>query len=309
MNSNLAFIFAISFAVGIIMLIPKRVSQSSQASPSGLFPVVAKGITDAQLRAQRLIQSSGVPALTLRGLICISLISAVLATLIVFAVTTIPTIAVFAGLIAALAPSFILRSRARRLVQQRRSLWPNICELLLASVRSGSSLGEAVCALAKSAPESLRADFQNFERDYLASGHFDSSVVRLRNALADATADRIIETLRVSRSLGGVDLPLVLAALAKSVRAQVNVREEVRARQSWVRGTAVLGLLAPWVIMTMLVLRPEGVSAYSSPSGVLVLSIGLIVSVSAYVLMIRLGTLPDEKRWSSFVGQGQDGTK
>lgn len=312
MNWNIAFIFALSFALGVHLLLPFRNNsevQSATAPGFGGLRFIQNTVSGCRERAVSLIQASAVPGLKLRTLVMISIIAAAFGALVVLVITTIPMLAIISGVLAASAPWIFLRSRARRLVQQRRALWPNVCELLLASVRSGASLGEAVSALSQSAPEALRQDFARFERDYLASGHFDSSIVRLRNSLADATADRILETLRVSRSLGGVDLPQVLAALAKSVRAQVNVREEVRARQSWVRGTAVLGLVAPWVIMAMLVLRPEGVAAYSSAMGVVMLLVGLVVSIAAYVLMIRLGTLPDEKRWHSFLAEGANSVR
>lgn len=307
MSWNIALVFALSLALGFQLLLPMRKQLSADSahnSSSAAWRFIERTVTGCRDRAFSLVQAAAVPGLKLRTLVISSIVAAVLTSSIVLAITTIPILAAISGCLAACAPWILLRSRARRLVQQRRALWPNVCELLLASVRSGSSLGEAVSALSHSAPEVLRPDFARFERDYLASGHFDSSIVRLRDSLADATADRILETLRVSRSLGGVDLPQVLSALAKSVRAQVNVREEVRARQSWVRGTAVLGLVAPWVIMVMLVLRPEGVAAYSSTLGVVVLLLGLVVSISAYVLMIRLGTLPDEKRWQSFLVEG-----
>ncbi|WP_205049251.1 type II secretion system F family protein, partial [Photobacterium sanguinicancri] len=63
----------------------------------------------------------------------------------------------------------------------------------------------------------------------------------LMESLADPIADRIIETLRMARQVGGTELTAVLRALGASVRADAAVRGEVEARQSWIRGAAVLG--------------------------------------------------------------------
>ena len=127
------------------------------------------------------------------------------------------------------------------------------------------SLPDAVASLADSAPAELRPAFAAFARDVAASGHFDSSAQQLKSALADPVADRIIETLRMARQVGGTELTPVLRALATSVRADATLRAEVESRQSWIRGAAVLGVAAPWVILALLAMRPEGAKAYGSP--------------------------------------------
>jgi tight adherence protein B len=166
---------------------------------------------------------------------------------------------------------------------------------LISSARAGMSLPDAVAALATSGPP-LRPAFDRFRVDMAASGHFDSSALRLKAALADPVADRIIETLRMARQVGGTELTAVLRALSASVRADATLRAEVEARQSWVRGAAVVGVVAPWIVLGLLALRPEGASAYASPAGVAVI-IGAVVSVGAYRLTIRIGRLPEPRRW------------
>ena len=97
--------------------------------------------------------------------------------------------------------------------------------------------------------------------------------------------------------MGGTELTTVLRALSSSVRADAALRAEVEARQSWVRGAAVLGVTAPWVILGLLALRPEGAQAYGSPEGVVLIVVGAVMSVVAYRVMIRLGRLPEPRRW------------
>ncbi len=159
------------------------------------------------------------------------------------------------------------------------------------------SLPDAVSSLAQSAPGELRPAFTVFARDLSASGHFDSAVLRLKHALADPAADRIVETLRMTRHVGGTELPAVLRSLSASVRADASLRAEVEARQSWIRGAAALGVIAPWVILALLALRPEGARAYASPEGIVLVLVGAAVSVIAYRLMVRIGRLPEPRRW------------
>lgn len=101
----------------------------------------------------------------------------------------------------------------------------------------------------------------------------------------------------MAREVGGTDLTTVLRALAASVRADAALRAEVEARQSWIRGAAVLGVSAPWVILILLSLRPEGAEAYGSPAGAALVLLGALVSAVAFWIMLRLGRLPEPRRW------------
>jgi tight adherence protein B len=131
----------------------------------------------------------------------------------------------------------------------------------------------------------------------MGSGNLASALDGLKADLADPIADRIVETLKMAREVGGSELPSVLRALATSLRADAAVRSEVEARQSWVRGAARLGVVAPWVVLLLLASRPEAAAAYNSPAGFVLLGVGLAVTVVAYRVMIALGRLPEERRW------------
>lgn len=213
--------------------------------------------------------------------------------------TSLPVVAVLAAVAGAASPLVWLRARARRLRRSRRALWADVCDLLIASVRAGMSLPDAVAALEVSGPPPLRPAFGLFARDLAASGHFDSAALRLKAALGDSVADRIVETLRMARQVGGTELTAVLRALSTSVRADAALRAEVDARQSWIRGAAVVGVIAPWVILLLLSVRPEGVAAYSSTEGVVIVLVGAIVSFVAFRIMLWLGRLPEPQRWFS----------
>ena len=247
--------------------------------------------------AARVLQAAGFAHIAPGRLIVISGIVAVIAAAIAWLLTALPAFALVAAAAAAAGPTVWLRGRALRLRRSRRALWPDVCDLLVASVRAGLSLPDAVASLASSAPPPLRPAFTLFAGDIAASGHFDSSTLRLKAALADPIADRIVETLRMARQVGGTELPGVLRALSASVRTEAALRAEVEARQSWIRGAAALGVTAPWVILVLLSMRPEGVEAYSSPEGVALILAGAVVSVAAYRVMLRIGRLPEPRRW------------
>lgn len=248
-------------------------------------------------RLDALAAEAGSPRLTAATIILLSIAAAVVAAALVWLVTRLPVVALVAGVAGLLTPVLVLRAARQRRLNARRGLWPDVCDLLVASTRAGMSLPESVASLADVGPPALRSAFEQFRRDFAASGHFDSSVSRLKDTLADATSDRIIETLRMARQVGGTQLPSVLRALSAAVRADVSVRGEVTAKQSWVRAAAILGVVAPWAILGLLSLRPEAARAYASPGGVILVLVTAVVSVLAYRLMSRIGRLPEPRRW------------
>lgn len=245
----------------------------------------------------RLVAEAGLNSLRPRGVIVAVFIAAALAGAVAWLILGVPILAGVAAIAAGCAPLLWLQQRREQLVRARRGLWPDVCDHLVAAVRAGQSLPDAVANLSRTAPDPLRPAFVGFARDLAASGHFDSSALRLKAVLADPVADRIVETLRMAREVGGTELTTVLRALSTSVRADAALRGEVEARQSWIRGAAVLGAIAPWVIVALLSLRPEGARAYSSPQGVALVVLGGLASIVAFRLMLRIGKLPVPRRW------------
>lgn len=248
-------------------------------------------------RGRRLLDAAGYAHVATGRLAVAVGAGAVAAVAIAVLLVPIPVVLMLAAIVGAWAPIGALRVHARRRLRRRRALWPDVCDLMVAAVRSGASLPDAVGQLAEVGPVPLRPAFASFRSDIAASGHFDSAILRTKAVLGDPVADRILETLRMARQVGGTELTAVLRALATSVRAESALRGEVEARQSWVRGAAVLGVVAPWIVLVLLASRPEGAAAYSTVDGMVLIGAGAVVSVVAYRLMLRLGRLPEPQRW------------
>jgi tight adherence protein B len=176
-------------------------------------------------------------------------------------------------------------------------VWPDVVDHLVSAVRSGLSLPESIMSLAHTGPPATRAAFATFEHGYRSSGDFAGGLDNLKAHLADPVADRILETVRMSREVGGSELTLVLRNLAAYLRQDAAIRSEVEARQSWVLNSARLGVAAPWIVLVLLATRPEAAAAYNTTAGAVLVVGGLGVSVVAYQIMIGLGRIPEERRW------------
>ncbi|MFF2271017.1 type II secretion system F family protein [Agromyces sp. NPDC058136] len=216
---------------------------------------------------------------------------------IVHAVFAIPFLTAIGAVLGALLVPFVVRGRAARRRAANRAVWPDVVDHLVASVRAGMSLPESVGALAELGPAPTRAAFAAFEREYRRTGNFSACLDTLKAELADPVADRIIETLRMAREVGGSDVTAVLRGLSGYLREDAALRAEIVARQSWIRNAARLGVAAPWLLLVVLASRHEAIVAYDSPAGAALVLVGLGVTLIAYRSMIALGRLPEERRW------------
>ncbi|CAN5262966.1 hypothetical protein BH09ACT3_BH09ACT3_08720 [soil metagenome] len=243
------------------------------------------------------LAQAGLAAIPLGGVVLVSAIVAIAAAALAFALLPVPVIGLTAGGAGAALPWVVISMRAASRRRAAKVLWPDAVDQLVSAVRSGSALPDAVMALAHSGPLPSREAFAGFEADYRASGNFGLSVDSLKARLADPVADRILETLRMSREVGGTQLSTVLRNLSSALRQEAAIRSEVEARQSWTVNAARLGVTAPWVVLVLLAGRPEAAAAYNSSAGLVLIVSGLAVSAIAYRLMIGLGRLPEERRW------------
>lgn len=248
----------------------------------------------AALRAD--LTQAGLPALTWPWFLWASAVTGVLAGLAVNALTGVPALAAAFATFAAYLPAEAVRSRARRRARGLRDVWPDVVDNIASAVRAGMALPEAVAQIATRGPVVLRPAFTEFAQDYRLTGRFGDGLDLLKLRLADPVADRLIESLRLARDVGGSDLGRLLRTLSAFLRDDARTRAELEARQSWSVNAARLAVVAPWLVLGMLATRADALRAYDSAAGAAVLAGGLGVTVVAYRLMRRIGALPVEER-------------
>ena len=247
-------------------------------------------------RLAALIERSGIERVTASGLVAACVGLGLLSAFVTLVLTSVPVVALIAGVVVGLAPIAVLRRRARQRAKALRGCWPDTVDILGSAVRAGLSLPEAVVDLAQRGPEPLRPAFARFATEYRATGSFDAAMAILREALRDPVADRVIASLSIAREVGGSDLGRVLATLSDFLRQDARTRGEIEARQSWTVNAARVAVAAPWITLLLLCTRPEAVAAYRTPAGTLILVVAAALSVVAYRVMIGIGQLPDEPR-------------
>ena len=247
-------------------------------------------------RRQQLLAAAGLTGINAAQLLALQIALGVAAALLVLLTTQTVTISLVFGAFGAAVPHLLVRRLAGKRRADLREVWPEVVDNLASAVRAGLSLPEALAALAVRGPEVLRPSFARFAADHRSSGRFSDALDRLKDDLADPVGDRIVETLRVAREVGGSDLGRVLRTLAAFLREDARTRAELETRQGWVVQAARLAVGAPWVVLLLLATQQQTLTAYDSPVGTALLIGGGVVCVAAYRLMLRIGRLPQDVR-------------
>jgi len=244
---------------------------------------------------ERLIQA-GLPSVTPAQLVALQILSALLVGVLCVALTESLSVSLIFAVFAAAVPRLMVSRLRHKRQADLRELWPEVVDNLTSGVRAGLSLPEALSAIGVRGPEQLRDPFKQFGSDYRTTGRFNESLDRLKAALADPVGDRVCESLRVAREVGGTDLGRLLATLSGFLRDDARTRAELLARQSWSVNAARMAVAAPWLVLILLASQRETLQAYDTPTGTLILAIGAAASFIAYRLMIRIGRLPEDRR-------------
>jgi len=277
--------------VGLLLIIRGSRPKRDQAQP-GRPSIVARW---RQRRIEELRQA-GLEAVSPAQVIVLQILTAVAALVIVLLISGTLSVAVAFGIFGFRAPAVIVKRLRHNRVGELREVWPEIVDNLGSAVRAGLSLPEALSSLGTRGPEQLRPAFLRFAADYRATGRFAECLDRLKESLADPVGDRVCESLRMAREVGGTDLGRLLRTLSAFLREDARTRAELETRQGWTVNAARLAVAAPWLVLLLLATQATTLEAYDTSAGVAVLVSGGVTCVIAYRLMLYVGRLPTERR-------------
>lgn len=201
------------------------------------------------------------------------------------------------GLLAGAVPLASYRARRERRLAQALDGWPRLIEeIRVLTAASGLSVPNALFAAGRHAPGPLRPAFAAAEREWLISTDLGRAASVLKDTLADPTADMVCETLLVAHEVGGTDLDLRLAALAEDRILDVQGRKDASARQAGARFARRFVLVVPAGMALAGLCIGDGRAAYGTPSGQLMVAVGLLMVGACWLWAGRLLALPREER-------------
>lgn len=260
------------------------------------WPRRSRTVAPRPSKAQTLIARSGIQHITVTGVVTLSIVAGFVVFVTLTALIGAAPIGLCFGIFAGALPWGALSWQAKRRQTALREIWPDAIDHLRSGIRAGLTLPEVLAQLADRGPVELRDAFASFASDYRAGARFSDALERLKQGLADPTADRLVAALQVTREVGGADIGRLLGTLSDFLRDDARTRAELEARQSWTVNGARLAVVAPWLILLLLATQPEAAAAYQSVAGFLILAAGMAISVICYQLMLRIGSLPPERR-------------
>jgi tight adherence protein B len=127
-------------------------------------------------------------------------------------------------------------------------------------------------------------------------GNFNLSLAKLKSDCAQTGSDQIFEAISISKTLGGAELLTILRTVGTFLRQDLALRREIEVKHGWIKNSAHLSAAAPWLLLLLLSTQPATARAFSTSSGVLILSFGVAMTAIAYIWMNRLGRLPELPR-------------
>ena len=211
-------------------------------------------------------------------------------------ITSSPLIGIPFALITTTIPIVIIRRRAEIERALLQNLWPEILDHVISGLQSGLSLAETLVALGTRGPIKSRSIFLLFSEKLRSGTDFGQALNELKEAFNDGTADQVCEVLEFARVSGSRDTSLTLRTLSNFIRRDLALRAEISAKHSWVKNSAALAAVAPWILLLLLATQANTLRAYTSGAGLTILIIGALLTVVAYFWMEKVGKLSETPR-------------
>lgn len=218
-----------------------------------------------------------------------------------------PVVAAVPAVVVAMLPrAYFSRRRAARL-RLVQEAWPDGLRDLVASVRAGRSLAQALHGLATTGPAPLREAFARFPALARVLGTVPALEV-VREELADPTTDKVVEVLVLAHERGGRIVGQVLEDLIDATTRDLKIQEEIASEGLEMRINARAVLVLPWLVLLALTVGNDAFRAfYRSGRGTVIVVLGALLSLVGAWLLGRLGREHREERVLGAVPAGSPG--
>lgn len=190
----------------------------------------------------------------------------------------------------------VTANKKKKIELNRANAWPEVLDLIIASLQSGASITESLAHLGKIGPNVIRSDFLLFSENVLAGEKFESALGKLKETFADPISDQLFEALYFAAKFGSKNTIKILRELSEYVSSDLALRAEINTRFGWVRNSANLAAFAPWILLLILRTQENARVAYEQSFGQLIMVVGVIATLLAYLWMNKIARLPKSKR-------------
>ena len=213
-----------------------------------------------------------------------------------WALAGIPVLAVLGGFAGGYAPFVWLRRRSEQTRRGRERAWPAALAQLADALEAGLAFPAGVALIGEAGPIPLRVEFARMHARLRSDG-LGAALDRLADS-RERTAGTVALLLRA----GLLELPAgglapLLRDLSVMLSERFEAREKARTKTSSLQLEAAILALSPIVLLLLVgASSPAYLAAYKTGIGTAVALAGGLAIFACYLLMRRLGRIPEPQR-------------
>lgn len=243
-----------------------------------------RGVPVRPRRARRRVAPAGASARWAAG---------VLVGLVVLVTTRWPVAAVAGGTMVVFWPKLFGGKRAEQRRIDRLAALVAVIESLRDTVAAGASLEQAIPAAAESAPDLLRPTLTRLVGQMRARVPLDTALADVAVELDDTSADLVVGALILNARRRGDRLSDVLSSLARSARAELDMRRTVAGgREETRRGFQIIVAITLGIAAFLILFGGDYTAAYSTTVGQVALLLVAGVFAAGFAWMRALSQPP-----------------
>lgn len=195
--------------------------------------------------------------------------------------------AVLTGLLGAILPYLILRSRQSNRLRAFNGQLQTVLMQLSGSMRAGYGLQQAIDFVAHEMPAPAGKEFATVIRDIRLGRTTMDALEDMLDRVPSDDLQLIVTAIRIHYEVGG-NLAEILENVSETIRERVRIKGELRALTAQQRLAGyVLGALPILVFMVLMLLNPAYEARLFSPGPTLCIPIGALVMMLSGLLVIR----------------------
>jgi tight adherence protein B len=189
-------------------------------------------------------------------------------------------------------PRSYLRWSGRRRLNKLDNQLPDILNILAGSIRTGSSLLQALERIAREAEEPSRSEYLRVVRAISLGSPLETALLGLSERMPTEDVDMLVTAIGIQQQTGG-NLGQILDLIATTVRERHRILREIEVLSATQRASALLLALLPLGIIGILFLiSPSYIGRLFQPGLILVLPItGLILLAIGFFIMNRIASI------------------
>jgi tight adherence protein B len=189
-------------------------------------------------------------------------------------------------------PRRYLRWAAARRLRRLDDQLPDILNILAGSVRTGSSLFQALDRIAREAAEPSRTEYLRVVRAISLGAPLETALGNLAERMPTEDIDMLITSITIQQQTGG-NLGQILDLIATTVRERHRIQREIRSLSAQQRLSAyMLGGLPLLMIGLLYLISPTYIGRLFEPGLILALPCAVVVLlVTGFIVMNRIASI------------------